>query len=174
VLFIATAPNGFKYLINEIWGHGDGTWVGQQIARCAKLLSYRINRIIIDPLAKGDKNNVNTVFDKVQLALWQNGYGLETASKDKTSGLLLVRDHLKGPNKMPSIFIFDDLIRTIYEIEGYMYDKETQNPVDKDDHMMENLYRLILLGTVWYEMEPEQDDEENAFNDQGRSDVGGY
>lgn len=174
VLFIATSPNNTKYLVNEIWGHGDGTWVGQQVARCCKLMGYRVNRVIIDPLAKGDKNNLNTVFDKVQLALWQNGYSLETAPKDKTSGILLTRDHLKGPNNMPSLFIFNDQVRTIYEIEGYMYDKETQNPMDKDDHMMENLYRLILLGTTWYELEPDRDDSEDAFNSEGRSHIGGY
>jgi hypothetical protein len=172
VLFIATAPDGRRYIINEIWGNGDGKWVGQQVARCAKINGYRMNRVIIDPLSKADKNNVNTVYDKVMEALWRAEILLETASKDKMSGLLLVRTHLKGPNNEPSLFIFNDLIRTIYEIEGYMYDKETQDPIDADDHMMENLYRLLLLGTVWYEMKPEE--QENAFNTQGRSTVSGY
>ena len=174
VLFCATAPTGTRYLVNEIWGHGDGTWVGEQIVRCCKMNTYRVNRIIIDPLSKGDKNNPNTVYDKVALALWRNELMLETATKDKTSGILMIRDHLKGPNKQPSIFIFNDLIRTIYEIEGYMYDKETQNPIDADDHMMENLYRLMLLGTTWYEMEPESDEEDGGVNNQGRSEIGGY
>ena len=97
---------------------------------------------------------------------------LETASKDKDSGLLLVKSHLYGPNKQPSLYIFGDMIRTIFEIEGYMWDKETQKPMDKDDHMMENLYRLTLLDTIWYEREI--GDDEDTTVTQGRSTVGGY
>ena len=79
---------------------------------------------------------------------------------------------MDGPNKQPSLYIFDDLIRTIFEIEGYMWDKETQKPMDKDDHMMENLYRLTLLDTIWYEKDAR--DEMNTLSTQGRSSVGGY
>lgn len=172
VLFIATAPTGVRYVIQEIWGHGDGKWVGEQIVRCVKIFSYRVGTVIIDPLSKGDKNNVNTVFDKVALTLLKHEIPLYTASKDKLSGILQVRTHLEGPNKQPSLFIFNDLVRTIFEIEGYMYDKETQNPMDKDDHMMENLYRLILLNTQWEEVMPEAEDYD--FNQHGRSAVGGY
>lgn len=172
VLFCAVAPDGMKYLVNEIWAHGDGTWVGEEVVRCIKTCTYRVGRIIIDPLSKGDKNNPNTVFEKVQNVLWSNQYHLETATKDKTSGILLIRNHLYGPNKQPSLYIFNDMIRTIFEIEGYMYDKETQNPQDKDDHMMENLYRLMLLGTIW--ALPEDEDGMETGIQQGRSKVGGY
>lgn len=172
ILFCAVAPDGRKYLVNEIWGHGDGTWVGEEIVRCCRMNSYRVNRIIIDPLSKGDKNNPHTVFDKVSLVLIQYGYFLETATKDKTSGILEIRNHLLGPNKEPSLFIFNDLIRTIFEIEGYMYDKETQKPMDKDDHMMENLYRIMLLNTNW--MPVEYGEEEDYETVEGRSAVGGY
>jgi hypothetical protein len=52
-----------------------------------------------------------------------------------------------------------------------MYDKDTQEPMDKDDHMMENLYRLMLLNTKWRDIEIE---EESNVGRQGRSAVGGY
>ncbi|MCD6162603.1 MAG: hypothetical protein J7K40_09355 [candidate division Zixibacteria bacterium] len=172
VLFMAVAPNGLKYLINEIWDYGDGTWVGEEIVRCCNMSTYRVNRIIIDPLSKGDSNNQSTVYEKVQMALGAHGYPLETASKDKSSGILLIKEHLCGPNKQPSLYIFDDLIRTIFEIEGYMWDKETQKPMDKDDHMMENLYRLTLLDTLWYERDTQ--DKHGAIGTQGRSVIGGY
>jgi hypothetical protein len=32
-----------------------------------------------------------------------------------------------------------------------MWDEETQKCVDKDDHMLENLYRILLLNTKWVE-----------------------
>ena len=78
---------------------------------------------------------------------------LEIAVKDRELGILEVKNHLVGPNNEPSIFFFDDLKRTIFEIEGYMYDEDTQKPLDKDDHMMENLYRLLLLNTKYVEPE---------------------
>lgn len=166
ILFIATAPDNRRYACFEVWDHGDGTWIGEQIIRIIGLRSdkqgetnaLRIGQAICDPLAKGDKNDPNTTFDKIDAVLYKYGYYLDTASKDKTSGILQVKKHLKGPNNEPSLFIFDDMIRTIREIEGYMYDEDTQKPQDKNDHMMENLYRLILLNTRWYEMEIEDED----------------
>jgi hypothetical protein len=173
ILFTATDTWNRKWCINEIWGHGDGTWVGEEIIRCINQNSYRVNRIIIDPLAKGDKNNPNTVFDKVQEVLFRYGYALEIASKDKQSGIIQVKEYLMGPNKEPSLFFFNDLVRTLYEIEGYFWDKDTQKPADKDDHFMENLYRTILLNTKYYEPEYEEESNYDEMFD-GRSAIAGY
>ena len=172
VLFCATNPRGERYIVNEIWDNGDGTWIGEQIIRCITQNAYRVGRIIIDPLSKSDGNNESTVFEKVQNVLFQHGYALETASKDKTSGIMEIKNHLVGPNKEPSLFVFDDLVRFLMEIEGYMWDKDTQKPMDKDDHMMENLYRLMLLNTQWTEVEDGEEDDYGR-ND-GRDPYTGY
>jgi len=156
VLFLATDPRNERYGCEEIWGHGDGKWIAENICRAIKFHDYRVNRVIIDPLAKGDSNNDQSVYETIAGILMQRGYILEVATKDKEQGILEVKKHLMGPNKKPSIFFFNDLVRTLYEIEGYMWDKETQKPQDKDDHMMENLYRLLLLNTQW--SEPMSDD----------------
>ena len=175
ILFCAVSPRGDKYLCNEIWEHGDGTWVGEEIIRCINFCKYRVGSIIIDPLSKGDRNNENTVYDKVQAVLWQHGYVLQTAAKDKTSGILSVKDHFVGANKEPSLFVFDDMPRTIYELEGYMYDKETQKPIDAEDHFCENLYRLMLLDTKWSELSYQDEGEEDSYiQNQGRDMIGGY
>ena len=173
ILFQATAPDNKRYLINEIWDHGDGTWIGEQIVRMISQNAYRVGTIECDPLAKGDRNEPNTTFDKIELVLMRHGYILETASKDKASGILEIKNHLIGPNKEPSIFIFDDLKRTIYEIEGWMYDEDTQKPQDKDDHFMENLYRLLLLNTQYTEPE-EEGYEESSYAMGGRDAQTGY
>ena len=162
VLFCATSPRNERYLCDEIWENGDGTAIGEEIIRYIKRNAYRVGRIIIDPLSKGDKNNENTVFDKVLDVLAAYGYNLETATKDKTAGILLVKEHLKGPNNEPSLWVFDDLKRTVYEFEGYMWDEETQKPKDADDHMMENLYRLLLLDTKWFHVNNEDDDDKES------------
>lgn len=152
VLFVATDPRNDRYACEEIWDHGDGMWVGEQIVRRIENRNYRVNKIIVDPLAKGDSNNAETTYQKIYNVLSTYGYDLETASKQKDAGILEVKKHLMGPNKRPSIFFFDDLVRTLYEIEGYMWDKDTNKAVDKDDHMMENLYRICELNTQYEDM----------------------
>jgi len=155
VLFIATDPRNDRYIFDEIWDHGDGTWVGDEIMRKINANSLRVNKIIIDPLSKADSNNAETTFEKIFRVIARYDYNLETASKDKSDGILEVKKHLKGPNNKPSMFLLENCVRTLKEFEGYMWDKETQKPVDKDDHMMENLYRICLLNTQYIEPENE-------------------
>lgn len=156
ILFVATDPRNDRYVVNEVWDHGDAKWIAEKIVKTVKYHSCRVNRVVIDPLAKGDSNNqAGSVYEIVSRILLSRGMLLEVATKDKEQGILEVKKHLMGPNGKPSIFLFDDMIRTLFEIEGYMWDKETQKAQDKDDHMMENLYRLLLLNTQWSEMEDE-------------------
>ena len=164
ILFIATSSKNERYVFREVWAHGDGVFVGEQIIRIIAREHLRVNRVICDPLAKGDSNNDNTTFDKIDRILYNHGHRLDVGSKDKNSGIIELNNHLKGPNNEPSIFFFDDLIRTIYEIEGWMYDADTQKPQKKDDDMMENLYRLLLLDTQWYSV---GDEEESEYADSG-------
>lgn len=165
ILFKATDPRNYKYLCQEIWGHGNAKWVAESIVRAVKYNSYRVNRVIIDPLAKGDSNNDESMYEIIAKILMQHGMILETATKDKEHGILEVKDLLHGPNMQPSLFVFDDLVRTIYEIEGWMWDKDTQKASKEDDDMMENLYRLALLKTQWeepYDFMMDQDSQDTS------------
>jgi len=173
VLFIATDPREDRYVFHEIFDHGDGRWVGEQVVRVTSRDKLRVNRIIVDPLAKGDKNMPNTTFDKIDAVLQAHGMVLDVATKDKQSGIIEVKRHLIGPNNKPSLFFFDDLRRTVWEMEGYMYNEDTQKPLDKDDHMMENLYRLLLLDTKWYPMD-EYDDEDKPYMQRTANSWTGY
>lgn len=176
VLFIATAPSGNRYIVDEIWMACNPTELGQEIMRYVLRNSYRVGRIIIDPLSVGDTNSPEgTIFDKIDKVLkaYEDMPTLEVASKDKTAGILNIKEHLEGITGEPSLWFTEDLVRTIFEIEGWMYDKDTQKPQDKDDHMMENLYRLLNLETEWYALDDEDEDEEDA-SPQGGSSVTGY
>lgn len=161
-LFLATSKNNHKYCAFEIWQHGSGEQIAEDIIRIILDKKLRVGKIVVDPLAKGDPNADRglTTFDKMERVFARYDYILDVASKDKDSGILAIREGLLGPNKEPSLFIFRDLIRTIYEIESWMYDKDTQKPQKKDDHMMENLYRMMLLDTVYYPPEDEIDEED--------------
>jgi hypothetical protein len=174
VLFLATDSRNERYICDEIWEHGDGTQVGEAIIRKINKRSFRVNRIIIDPLAKGDRNNPETTYQKIFNVLARYGYSLETAQKDKDGGILEIKKHLMGPNKRPSIFLLDNCIRTLYEIEGWMWDKETQKAQDKDDHMMENLYRLLLLNTQYVAPEEEMLYHKQLTGTEGRNATTGY
>lgn len=149
VLFIATSPSDVKYMVYEIWQHGTPEEIGKLIVDF--LRDKRVGTIQIDPLSKGDKNNMNTIYDRFYDVLSAYGYVIQTASKDKTAGILKVKEGLMSKNGTPSLFVYSDLKRTIYEFEGYLWDEDTQKPQDKDDHMMENLYRIMLMDTKWYE-----------------------
>jgi len=173
ILFLATDRWNRKWGIQEIWEHGNAEWIAEQIVRTVRRYSYRVNRVIIDPLSKGDKNEINTSFDRIARVLMRHDMVLETAGKDKSSGIIQVKKYLKGPNDEPSLFFYDDLVNTIREVEGYMWDEDTQKPRDKDDHFMENLYRLILLDTKY--VEPDEFEEEDSIvANTGRSKIGGY
>ena len=171
VLFLVTNPREDRYGFHEIWDHADPISLAERIVRFAKANVLRVNKIIVDPLAKGDSNNPNTMFDLMNEVFYSHGYRLDIAVKDRELGILQVKKHLIGPNNMPSIFFFNDLKRTIYEIEGYMYDEEGRLQ-DKDDHMMENLYRLLLLNTRY--VEPEDEEEYEGYEKKTHSAWTGY
>jgi len=175
ILFQATDPRNDRYICQEIWSHGDAKWVAEAIVKAVNYHSYRVNRVIIDPLAKGDANNPQSMYDVIAEILMRYGMILETATKDKEHGILEIKKHLKGPNKQASIFFFDDLVRTIYEIEGWGWEDKTQKASKEDDDMMENLYRLALLKTQWSEPAGFYDyDDTPDYHHAGRDNTTGY
>jgi len=153
VLFLATDPKGFKYVVDEIWEHADPKSLAELIIRKTRRNNYRvINSVIIDPHSKGDSNNPESVFEIIENNLMAYGMGLDPATKGVdcvNDGIIVVKDWLMTQNKAPALFFFDTCVRTIWEIEGWLWNPKTKKPVDADDHMMENLRRLIQLGSKW-------------------------
>ena len=175
VLFVATDPRNDRHICDEIWEHGDGTSIGDAIVRRVNQNSYRVNRIVIDPLSKGDSNNQETTYKKVFNALAAHDLSLETASKDLDAGILSVKEHLMGPNQKPSLFLLDNCMYTLFEMEGYMWDKKRPGkPLDKDDHMMENLYRICLLNTKYVDMDQDLAYRADSEQSNGRNQTTGY
>ena len=178
VLFMATDGRGFKYLVDEIWSHGSWKTIGEDVVRKLKSYGCRVNNIIIDPLAKGDAQSDlagESVFDKLATLFMAYGYCMMTASKDKENGIVMLNDLLFSQNEMPGLFVFDDLKRVPYEMEGWMYD-DTGKPSKIEDDMVENLYRLVLLGTQY--SPPGDDDDLNDRSrrggNNGRNRITGY
>jgi hypothetical protein len=172
VLFMATEPVGFKWIFHEIYRHGHPKGIAEEIIREIKQNNYRVDSIIIDPLAKGDSNNIETVFDIMNNSFMSAGHVLRVAPKDKEIGITSIRNLLKTQNELPGIFFFDDLKHTIPQVEDWMYDKDTLKPIKENDHMPENLYRLCLLDTRWFPEQEEEDYRDRRYV--GRSTFTGY
>ena len=171
ITFIATDERNFRYVFKEIWENGSGDDIGDWIVKVVLRNVLRHNQVICDPLAKGDPNNENTTFDKIAAKLFPYDMILETATKDKDSGIIQINNHLLGPNKMPSLFIFNTCLRTIDEIEGWMYDDKGK-PAKENDDFMENLYRLLLLDTEY--VPPDSEAEEEDYDHDEVNPVTGY
>lgn len=178
VLFLATNPHGYKYCIAEIRMHGDGKQLADEIVRMVQWGMYRVNRIIIDPLSKGDDNSPEgSTYHKIAEELGRYDMLLEVASKNKDTGILAVKEHLKGPNDEPSLFFFDDLVYTVSEVEGLMWEKpqldDKEKAVKEQDDQPENLYRLILLDTEYVPL-VDEDEVAGGYERTGVSSTTGY
>ena len=155
ILFIATDERNFKYVCHEIVGHGNGAFIADEIVKVVNRYHFRVNRIIIDPLSKSDTNNENSVYEHVDKGLSRFGLFLETACKDKTAGVIELNSLLFSQNQIPAIFFFRDLSVALPQIYGWIFD-DAGMPSKENDDQCENLYRLALLNTQYYE--PREDD----------------
>ena len=178
VLFTATDGRDIKYCFDEIWENGSWKYIAEEIIRRIRDNHLRVANIIIDPLSKGDTQsdlNEESVFMKMQSYLMGFGYHLMGASKDKDGGIRMVTDLLWTENEMPALY-FDrkKCSHTIWELESYMFDKNTGKPVKEDDDMCECLYRTILLDTKYYEPEDYDEDDYKKPEKQSVNSITGY
>lgn len=156
VLWLAVGRDGTKYLVDEHFRAGNVDDLSRDIL--ARREGKRVVRSIIDPISVGLDPITGTT---LQRELLNRGIYYEEASKDLTAGILRVKQALTIRNERSEIYFFDTLERTLWEIRRYLWDewrgitKESRDPKpkprDKDDHMMENLYRLLLLDPQFVE-----------------------
>ena len=154
VLFMATDPRGFKYCIDEIWENGSWKIIGDEIVRRSLANNYRVNRIVIDPLSKGDKQSdlhEESVYMKLDRLFAGFDMPFQAAGKDPEGGVKLTQALLHTDNDMAALFFCEHLTRTTTEIENWM--RDDNGKLSKiDDDMMENLGRLVKLDTQYEEM----------------------
>ncbi len=154
VLFEATGPMDFHYMCDFIYEKGNPKYIAEEIIRKSQQGGYHINSITIDPLAKGDENahiEAQTVFKTMEKVFRAYNYRLETASKDKDNGIVMLNDSLKSENGMPQRFIFRDIGVVIEQLEDWMYDPETYKPSKENDDFCEVAYRIALRNTRWFD-----------------------
>lgn len=141
VLFCWVSPHGQKFFCGEVFQH----CVMRELAVHIKAVTrgYFVARAKCDPLAYiPDPINDSCMADELAL----NDIYVEKATKDLDRGILHAKQELRVPN---NIYVGPHMTRFLWEISRYCWDKDKNKPVDKDDHMMENFYRLLLEDMVY-------------------------
>lgn len=136
VLFCAVSPQGQKFFFNEIFHHCVISELAGLIHEIAD--PYYVARAKCDPLAYISDPITGTTIEE---EFYSHGIFVEKATKALSVGILKVKAELK--KKDAGLYFSPELEETLWEFERYVWDKDNK-PVDKDDHMMENLYRLLM------------------------------
>lgn len=149
VLFTATAPTEEVFYWHEIF---DQCPISELAARIKARVENRFVALaMIDPIAY-----IPSPIDGKTWAdeFMENLVFLQKAPKDLTHGIQAVKAALRQTKK----YFFSPLLRrTRWEFDHYIWDQEKDKPKDVDDHMMENLYRLIISDHCY--IKPPSDDD---------------
>lgn len=143
--FVAVPPKGVPIVYDEIWHHCDAFQLADEIN--LRLLDRSIGFVKADPRA-WIEDPVNKV--SMAQAFASRGLIVEPASKALTFGINRMRELFRkrhidpaSGREVPELYFAPTLKRVFYEISRWHYDDKSK-PVDKDDHMMECMYRLFI------------------------------
>lgn len=149
-----------KYIINELWIEGIDT--AEQIRQTEAGL--RIEERLIDPSAWIDDKRTNE--SCIGKRLEDAGLSFKNGSKDLLGGIRRTNEALFYEEKNgeiikpPEIYIFNTCVKTIKELENYVWDEHKgkgsdekdpkARPKDINDHFVENIHRLLLAEYKFY------------------------
>lgn len=144
VLFVTVLPTGQRVYLQDIFDHCSVEQLASQINAVLKGRFLVWGKI--DPLAY-----INDPITETNMAEEFSKYGLypDKATKALAQGILRVQGELTKNQ----ILFSPACRRTLWEIQRYAWDEKENKPIDKDDHMMENLYRLELSEPTFIEPE---------------------
>jgi len=158
VLYLSVNKHGTKIITAELVSEGLIKTLYSRMIDLESKMHFRIESRIIDPSAynddqhRGEKSIGTQLFDLGET--WIKG------SKDLIAGIKRTEDafnfEMVGGKliKAPELYIFDTCLTTIKQLEEYVWAEYKGNtadsreksgrPQDKNDHMPENLHRLLL------------------------------
>jgi hypothetical protein len=159
VSYWAVNRQDIHYCIGETWKNLSAGEIVDDIVRKIKLHGWNIEDAYIDPLSKGDvaymRNalgaEIPSTYSQIEERLETYGITLHVASKDKDSGIKNIQTWLKGPNGLPTCYLFDTCERHLYEVKRWVFDEDQKPSKDGADHFMENFYRYSLTGARYQE-----------------------
>lgn len=149
-LYAATAPDETIYFYDEQYFEA---LMEPNLALMKQKIEGRyMAEQLVDPMAM-IKNAATDSYPVIDLAATFELF-FDAGSKDKTTGIAVTRDMLKERNpitKRPRILFSPKLKRLIWEFAHYVYNPDTQEPIDKHNDQLENLRRLLLTGCAYIE-----------------------
>jgi hypothetical protein len=154
VSFWTVNKQEINFCIAETWENLSADGIADDIVKKIRRYGWDIEDAYIDPLSKGDtaymKNalgtNLRSTFSILEERLSDQGITLHVASKDKDSGIKNLQTWLKGPNGMPTMYVFDTCERHLYEVKRWVFDDDGKPSKEGSDHFWENAYRYTLTG----------------------------
>jgi hypothetical protein len=157
ISFWVVNKQDIHYCIKETWDNISAGGIADDIIRKKIAMGWRIEDAFIDPLSKGDTayirnmlgSNIKDAFSIIGEKLAEHGITLHVASKDKDSGIRNIKSWLRGPNKLPTCYIFNDCERHLYEVRRWVFDDNGKPSKDCSEHFMENWYRYTLTGASY-------------------------
>lgn len=158
VLWVAVDRYGTKYVIDELYINVTSE---EELAMKikSKASQYRIINRMIDPSAFNKNQHDRTaksLGDKLadHGLVYISGTKQRAMSDRRISTALSYTENKGFMIKPPELYVFETCGRTIYEMEHYRWQEHTgktadlrnpkEKPVDKDDHMIENLGRALF------------------------------
>lgn len=165
-IWLAVNRKNQKFVVDELWLKCQGGTEELATRVKEKNSQYRMERNTIDPSAAiEDQHTGKSLVSRL------SEYGLHyiPATKARTMSDKRIEDaltyqQLPGSDEMikaPELYIFDTCQRLIWEIEHYRWDEWTgktaekknqkQKTLDKDDHAIECLGRLLFQEPAFFE-----------------------
>ena len=168
-LWVATNAYGRKYVVDELWKNATESELALMVAQ--KNEKYRMGRQWIEPAADISEQAVGGTSLRLRLQQKHNLH-YELGSKERTACIQRIQNALDYVEvggvieKFPELYVFSTCERLIWELDRYVYDewkgktKESRNPkdkpVDKDDHLIESLGRILFEEPSFYVAPPKE------------------
>lgn len=169
LMYVAIDRKGRHFVFDEYFENNSTSQLVSVIK--AKRSAYRVVASFIDPSAfnedqhkKGSGGGYASLSAELQ---YKYGVHFLPGSKRRADAIKSVKGMLDYQQigtefvKAPMLYVFSSCVRTIYEIEHWQWQEwnsstgERKNPkeapIDKDDHMMENLGRIVLANVKYTE-----------------------
>ena len=145
VMFAAVGPSEIPIICHEIYQKCDADELCELINNYVKMTGCFLGSLKVEPAAW--INDPATKRASIASYFGKHGLFPTKAVKDLTTGINVVRAALRKD----LVKFTPNCRRTFWEFSRYRYNPETGNPVDEEDHMMENLYRMIISPCRWFD-----------------------
>ena len=161
-MWVAVDRKGRKFICAELVSKGTTAQLSERIKAIETRYNFRVEDRLIDPSAYN--NDQHKQEPSVASKLGEYRLDFRAGSKDLQAGIkrtdeALTYEEINGEMIMsPELYVFDTCTVTIKQLEEYVWDEYKSNadekkpkgqPKDKNDHMPENLHRLLLSEPVY-------------------------